>query len=272
MKDNEGGMGLNFFICLMIVLTITSWRVAMCRIAIRPGSHIERIPLCSVFPLCISFFLFVLRAWAAPAVRTSAEDITLFLYIGMGWILIGEQLFSFLGISVRDDAIERHNKAAIIAVSGGLIGITLCYAGGNIGDGLTVETTFISAALATAVWFGCWLVIEQASGISDAIALEHDRASGWRLAGVLVANGLILARAVAGDWISFEVTLHDLVRDGWPCLVLTAIAIALQKWLRPTPTKLQPAPVACGFAPALIFLLAAVVYLVRLGMWNQTLP
>ena len=46
---------------------------------------------------------------------------------------IAVETFLFCGLSVRDDAIERQNIAASCGISGALIGVTLCFAGGNIG-------------------------------------------------------------------------------------------------------------------------------------------
>jgi hypothetical protein len=56
-------------------------------------------------------------------------------------------------------------------------------------------------------------------------AEERDLASGLRLCGLLVANGLILGRAVAGNWHSEAATIHDLIHDGWAASLLSAAAL-----------------------------------------------
>ena len=49
------------------------------------------------------------------------------------------------------------NAAAAMATAGATIGVTLSYAGGNIGDGPGWWVVVFSAAIATAGLFACWL-------------------------------------------------------------------------------------------------------------------
>jgi hypothetical protein len=79
--------------------------------------------------------------WIVVA-RLAASDVVnelcyILFYFGMGilWLKLAEWLFRFLGISAESDVTARNNRAALAAYTGGLLGVTLCYCGGNIGEG-----------------------------------------------------------------------------------------------------------------------------------------
>jgi hypothetical protein len=74
------------------------------------------------------------------------------------------------------------------------------------------------------LFFGCWLLLNLATGIAADIAIGRDTYSAIGLAGLLVANGLILGRAASGNWVSISHTLLDFVCLGWPAAALTGSA------------------------------------------------
>jgi len=74
-----------------------------------------------------------------------------------------------------------------------MLGMSTCYAGANIGEGATIWTTFFPAAAGALLLLGLWLLIEITTGISAHISIDCDLASGIRLAGLLIAIGLILS-------------------------------------------------------------------------------
>ena len=79
---------------------------------------------------------FVLTALASFDVVSDFQYILLYLALGFAWIAAGMQLLPYcLDLSWRDDALERNNRAALFAVSGGFLGFALIYAGANVGDG-----------------------------------------------------------------------------------------------------------------------------------------
>src|SRR5436190_68103 len=82
---------------------------------------------------CVLFIFVVLLLWADAEVRTHFVYITILLALGIGWMGIATTMFRWLGLSLRDDAVDRNNPAARAAWCGGIIGVTLIYAGGNIG-------------------------------------------------------------------------------------------------------------------------------------------
>jgi hypothetical protein len=83
-----------------------------------------------------------------------------------------------------------------------------------------------------------------------------------------LAIGLVLGRAVAGDWHSTEATLHDFLRDGWFAGLLSVAAIVIERLVRPNPRRLFPAWQTAGVLPALVYLGSAAGWLWHLGAWE----
>ena len=228
----------------------------------------QRLTLALVPPAGLGIVLVVLLCFSAREVRSSGMYILLFLTVGLAWMMLSGAVFDCLGLSSTRDAIEQRNPAAIIAFSGATFAVSLTYAGGNIGEGATVNTTIFASLLATAGLFLLWLLLELASDISLAIVEHRDIATGCRFAGFLVAAGLMLGRAVAGDWHSTAATVKDFAWDGWPAVVLAVIAAGAERKLRPSLANPIPAIRSRGILPAVLYLAIAVVDLICLGKWK----
>jgi hypothetical protein len=142
---------------------------------------------------------------------------------------------------------------------------TLCVCGANIGQGPTVGTTLGPLCLAVGALGLLWVIVAALTGRSASIRLDRDRASGLRLAGLLVSWGLVLGRAVAGDWVSTAATLRDFAMQGWPTLPLLGVAVAVETWVRPRRSGPSPSLAINGLAPALCYLASAVLWLIYLG-------
>jgi len=123
-----------------------------------------------------------------------------------------------------------------------------------------------SAGLACVALFAAWMLFETASGISDTVTVDRDPSAGLRLAGFLIACGLILGRGVAGDWVSAEATVHDFGRAAWPVILLVIAAAVVERAVRPTPTTPRPAVVPYGLLPALLYIAGAGYQLMRMGL------
>jgi uncharacterized membrane protein YjfL (UPF0719 family) len=182
------------------------------------------------------------------------------------WIFGATEMFPLMGVSARDDAMRRHNPAAAIAVSGGVLGVMLAYAGSNIGNGPTIWTTLVPAYVSTGVLFALWFVIELAGGVFEAITLDRDEAAGIRLAAFLVSAGAILGRAMAGDWSDWDSTFSEFVALGWPAALLIPAMVMMNRRFAPTPQTPQPEAGKCGITPALILLVLTAGYLLYLGV------
>jgi hypothetical protein len=219
-----------------------------------------------LWPLLCAVVLFVVLKTAASAdVRHDTLYLTFYVIFGAGWVGLLTRLLPATGISPRDDVLERGNPAAVPAVAGAILAFTLCFAGGNVGNGPGWWVVEYSAFTSTAVLAALWLGFDALTGVSDTITIERDAAAGVRLGALLVAAGLILGRAVAGDWVSGPAMLRDCAMVGWPALVLFAVALPLERGLRPTPSHPQRTVIASGLVPALLYLAGAIAYVVYLG-------
>jgi len=103
--------------------------------------------------VCASVVYVVLTRWSAPSVREDSGEVGFYLVFSMIWIALAQGASAFLGISLRDDVIERRNAAAAFAVIGLTIGASFCAAGANIGDELDLKLYFFAQALRLAP---CW--------------------------------------------------------------------------------------------------------------------
>lgn len=191
----------------------------------------------------------------------------LYLTFGSAWVGFGLVWVPWLGLSARDDVVERGNTAAAWAIGGGVLGLTACFAGANIGNGPGWWVVLFTGGLATLAWFGSWLLLELSGQPSESIGIERDVASGLRLGGLLIAGGLVLGRAAAGDWQSAEQTLRDFLRVGWPVPVLFAVAALLERRMRPTAERPRPHWTAAGAAPAMAYLALAAAWVAHAGWW-----
>ena len=215
--------------------------------------------------LCAGILALVLVTLAASDVRDAPRYVAMYMVLGAAWIAGAARSLALVGLSARDDVAERRNPAAATAIAGALIGITLCFAGGNIGDGPGWWVVLYSAGLATGVLLSLGVVLETFTGISDSVTIDRDVAAGVRLGSFFVANGLVLGRAVAGDWISAGDTVTDFAWAAWPVVLLLAAAVMIERVARPTPNRPVAPTVSHGVLPALILLVAAAAYVASLG-------
>ncbi|OUL18272.1 hypothetical protein BV378_36860 [Nostoc sp. RF31YmG] len=215
--------------------------------------------------ICVGLLLGILRVLASQDVRNNVFYLFFYLLMGTTWLGIAVQAFLFCGLSVRDDAIERQNTAASYSISGALIGVTLCFAGGNIGDGPGWWAVVYSAMLSTNAWFLLWLVLEFFTQISEAIAIDRDSASGLRLAGFLIASGAILGWAVAGKWQSLNATTVDFIRHGWFAIILAIAAIMGEKVCQPTAKRPFLPITTHGLIPLLSYIAGSIIYILVWG-------
>ena len=110
------------------------------------------------------------------------------------------------------------------------------------------------------------MLLELLSGVSETVTVDRDAAAAVRLAGFLIACGVVLGRAVAGDWESAEMTVRDFVDVAWPVLALVVMAVVVERLARPTPETPRPSLAPFGLAPALAYLSIAIYYVQRLGI------
>jgi uncharacterized membrane protein YjfL (UPF0719 family) len=210
----------------------------------------------------------VLRGWASFDVQDSPAYLFQYVLLGAAWLGGATTLVTWLGLSARDDVAERDNPAAAVALAGALLGLALCYAGGNVGDGPGWWVVVFASGLATAAFFAVWMLLEALAHPSDWITIDRDLAAGLRHAAFCVAQGLVLGGAAAGDWVSGADTLRDFAADGWPALVLLALAVVFERALGPSADVPRRSPVACGLVPGALHVLGAALWVALRGGWS----
>jgi uncharacterized membrane protein YjfL (UPF0719 family) len=265
--DFDGDEAFFFFVAAIVTIVAAfRWYLPLARVT-RFGQRPGVRPLLAITPVVAMLaLLVVLVCWSDPkSVQGHPDYILLFLAGGGAWLFVASVASSVLGVSPRDDAIERGNLAAAIACAGALGGATAIYAFANVGAGPTIWTTIAPAIVATAVWLALWFVVELLGRPGEAIALDRDVASALRHAAYLLASGIVLGRAVAGNWTSWQGTWHDFVRQARPVAALAVFAIVAHLVLRPTPTRACRSLPKAGLVPGLVLLVLAIGYVASLG-------
>jgi uncharacterized membrane protein YjfL (UPF0719 family) len=209
-----------------------------------------------------------LHLWGPSEIRANSGEVAFLTIAAAAWLLLATKLFSWLGLSFHDDVVERKNVAALVALCGALIALALIYAGGSIGEGPSYLNNVFSAGLGTVGMIALWVMLELGAKVSLSITEERDLASGLRLAVLLLATGLVLGRAVAGDWHSEEATFRDFIRDGWPTIILWGMALLIERFARPSRRRPLPPWPIFGLVPALLYLTIAGAWLLHLGAWE----
>jgi uncharacterized membrane protein YjfL (UPF0719 family) len=174
----------------------------------------------------------ILTKLASSDVRHDPLYLAFYLLIGAAWIGGGTLVFPLLGISARDDVLEKGNGASAWAIVGALGGISCAFTGGNIGNGPGVTAVLFTSVLSTGLFFVLWFVFDVLTSISDAITIDRANGSGIRMAGFLLGLGLLSGWSVAGDWVSASATLRDFLHSSWPAVAMTAIAVFLELVLK----------------------------------------
>jgi hypothetical protein len=181
--------------------------------------------------------LVALPTGADPQVRSGPVYIVLFLAVAADTLSLVTVAGSLFGLPVLGGFIRGKNGAVGWALAGLWLGTGLVNAGANVGRGDTIYTTLGPLGLALGALLALAAILSAATGGLRAIRLDRDMPAGVRAGGLFVAWGLILGRAVAGDWESAERTLADFVAYGWPVLALLIVAIPIELMLRPTVEK-----------------------------------
>ena len=259
------------FIALVFsgMVAVQSWGRFLTQVmAIRPYRYepVIRYPIYAALFLSGAALYTVISQWSSHDVQDSLHYRFFYLVLGAGWLGLGRLLLSYLNLYLRDDLLERNNAASGWACGGALLGLTLCFAGGNVGAGPGWWVVVYCAALATAAAALGWIVLDALTRASDNISIERDVSTGMRISGFWIAAGLILGRCVAGDWISFDATNKDFVWFGSPFLILLAVAILVELRLRPGNLDKKTSILLKGVTPAAAYILGALLYVIQLGV------
>ncbi len=186
----------------------------------------KRLPLLILPIACLLVIFLVLSNWSDPqTVRGHSDYITLFMVGGAPWVFGSSVLTRIMGISLRDDAIERQNTAAAVVACGAMLGQTFCYAGSNIGSGPTIWTTIFPAIIASGTMMVLWTAIELTTHVSEIVTIDRHLLSALALGGFLALAGVDLGWAMSGDWLSWQSTMIDFACRGWPAILFAIAAV-----------------------------------------------
>jgi uncharacterized membrane protein YjfL (UPF0719 family) len=217
--------------------------------------------------LSAAVVLFVLCRWSSHDVRSDPVYIFFYFVMWFGWTGILLKMLPYLGLNARDDLLERQNSAAGLAVGGALLGSTLAFSGGNIGDGPGWWVVVFSAGLANGALLLLWAVGNLFTHVDEGLTVERDVAAGWRTFGYFTGGGLILGRAVAGNWQSGMETIGDFVVRGWPVVVIWGATVAMDLVLKPSSACPARPSGSCGLLPAAILIGVGLLAALAQGAW-----
>jgi hypothetical protein len=219
--------------------------------------------------LCLAAIFTVLRVAASFDVRNSPTYLLFYVVFGATWIAASMPFAGNLGVRFRDDALERRNPAAVIAIIGHMLGLSACYTGANIGDGPGWWCVLFAGLLATTAWFLLLLIFELGSKVSESITVERDVNAAMRFCGLAIATGILCGRGAAGDWTSAEQTVHEFVA-AWPALLIVTGACVVERSLRENHRSERPAEwpdhvSASATLIASIYIILAILAVAMLG-------
>ena len=188
----------------------------------------SRTALCLLPVISFTIIMYTLTALASFDVVDSGFWIFFYVLIGFSWLYFGMFLmFTFFDLSWIDDALNSNNPAAALAVVGGGLGVTLIYAGSNIGDGPCWWCVFFAGGLGIISWVILGVLANSITKVFRRVTVERDVFCGIRTCSYLLSSGIILGRASAGDWTSFSKTVTEF-GDGWPVLILTMVFVLVE--------------------------------------------
>src|SRR5262252_2844949 len=121
-----------------------------------------------------------LECWGAREIRANVSEVFFLTLVAAVLLILAAKLFPWFGLSLRDDAVERKNLSALIALCGAVLALGFICAGANIGEGPSFTNNFFCDVIGIASFFLLWFIVELIGKISRSIAEERDLATGLR--------------------------------------------------------------------------------------------
>lgn len=219
-----------FGVCVALtVLFLIKWYRPIAKAWPKARARTAKV-LLSLLPIVVcAGLLLTLTVFADQYVKTHAFYILFYLFMGFAWLLANAGLMrACFDLSSRDDALYADNKATILPSLYGLLGLSVIYAGSNVGDGPGFYCVVFAYALGAVVWFILAFILNKTAGVFERVTVERDTGCGIRLGCYFLAAGIILARACSGDWTSFGRTVVEMA-DGWLIAPLFILALVVEK-------------------------------------------
>jgi hypothetical protein len=265
MSDDE-----NFtFIAYIVVILAMGVRRWKCILTVNRLAAPARARLAALAALAVPLActIAVLALWSADDVRTAPEYFAYYLLMGGAWMALCGWVWELLGLSLRDDVLERRTATSPAVLVGAYTGTALCFAGANIGNGPGWWVVLFCASLSTVTLLALWLLLDAATSVGSRITVDGDPATGVRVTALLVAAGLILGRAAAGDWVSSAEAIVSFAGLCGPAVALFGMEAVVHRLAAPDPGEPSPSPIAWGVAPAAVTCAVAALSLAAAGPW-----
>lgn len=251
---------------IIVMVSWIPWYYQLAVVGRRVRKLGRRQPLALAPLVCAVLLYFVLDRWSAEDVRFDPAYMLFYMVIGLAWLGLFRLPLPRFGLSPRDDVLERGNDATGWATTGALIGGTCCFAGANVGNGPGWWVVLFSGMLSTTALMLLWYLLHKATGLYEKVSIERDTAAGLRVAGFFVGAGLILGRAVAGDWVSAGATAVDFAGMAWPAAILTTMAVAVEQICPQRPMSGLAECLFYGLSPALFYMAAGGLVMFAWGL------
>lgn len=157
------------------------------------------------------------------------------IYGGVGIVLLtGAALGTCrlcLGMAVQEQLAAR-NVAAAIVVAGVYIATSLTYSGGLVGEGGGFWIMLLFFLLGQVALLGITYAFRQLTSYDDVQEIASGNvAAALALAGLLIAVGLIVRRAIAGDYVGFLPSLGSFLLALLLAVVLYPVRQVVVQWL-----------------------------------------
>lgn len=218
----------------------------------------DRLIYAAIPVVCTALLWIVLSLGADPYVRGNFFYMLFYLFGGGAWVLAVKWVLPFVGLSPRDE-FERRNTGSALAVGGALLGLTMCYAGGNVGEGPGWWVVVMSVTLSTTAFYLIWLGLEGITQISETVTIERDFAAAIRLTAFLLALGTIMGASVSGDWRGVEDLFTAFFARAWPAVVMALFAAFIESVSKPTERQPKPSVLLFGVLPSVGYLFVALL-------------
>jgi hypothetical protein len=230
--SNMDGLELMILLFAFPYAIYASYKWYISLVEIWPPQRHKAVNLIFGIVPVVSFALiyYTLKVLASFDVVNDGIYIFFYLILGLTWVYLGMiMVFRYFDLSWIDDGLNLNNKSAAIAIVGAYLGLTVIYSGANIGDGPGWWCVIIAGGMGLISWFVLGKIFNKYTHVFERVTVNRDIYCGIRLGAYLLASGLILGRASAGDWTSFFDTIVEFL-VGWPAIVLTILAILIERY------------------------------------------
>ena len=137
----------------------------------------------------------------------------------------------FLGMAMQEQ-LAAHNVAAAIVVAGVYIATSLTYSGGLVGEGGGFWIMLLFFLLGQVALLGITYAFRRLTSYDDVQEIASGNvAAALALAGLLIAVGLIVRRAIAGDYLGFLPSLGSFLLALLLAVVLYPVRQVVVQWI-----------------------------------------